>query len=333
MASLILCDLNMGTMLRQEEIKALIDQLGDPSRSNRALVELLWRGKDAAPALAEFLRSSRPSSLSEPRLLAVEGLSILKGHEALDALVDVASQPLIDIPDPVVRLAEEAVASRAAFALVDFPEPRANEVLLKLLEARPLIGVAEAFEKLKDPRAIPFLVSWLEHDLVAEPAGRAIRACGPIAVPALLESLGEKQIRSGRETGMSQRRRARILAILCDLAAPASIDGLEGFLNDPLEAVRWNAVRLFLDKGDSGQQLRAFRIGIHLLDSTDTFLRAECEEELLAHFDQGHELIEEEINRRRILGEPPENFQPRETTLAILLRIRKKGKESAEVSI
>jgi HEAT repeat protein len=174
------------------------------------------KGEDGVRALAEFLRTSKPSCLPEARLLAVEGLTILKGPEALSALIDVASQRLSDIPDPVVRLAEKTVASRAALALADFPKPRAREALLKLLEGRPLIGVAEAFERSWDLRAIPYLVSWLEDDFVAEPVSRAIRVCGRWAFSALVESLGKKDIQHDRETGMSQRRRARILEILAD---------------------------------------------------------------------------------------------------------------------
>ncbi len=312
-----------------EGIKALIEQLRDPTRSHQALLALLMKGEDAVPALAAFLRSSKPSSLPEPRLLAVEGLSILKGSETLEALIAVATERLGEIADPVIRLAEEGVVSRAALALGDFPdEPRARETLLELLQEKPLAGVAEAFMKLKDPRAIPGIVSWLEEDFVAEAAGRAIVACGPVAIPSLLESLREKHVRYGSEAGMSRRRRARILAILCELARPAGIDGLEDLLGDPAEGVRWNAVRLFLEKGSAAQQARAYRIGTKFLDSMEKFLRAECEELLLAHFDLGRELIEEEINRRRMMGKTEKNFEPRETTLAILLRIVRKGSEA-----
>ena len=43
------------------------------------------------------------------------------------------------------------------------------------------------------------------------------------------------------ETGMSQRRRARILEILCDLARPAELGRLDDLLDDPVEAVRWKS--------------------------------------------------------------------------------------------
>lgn len=315
-------------MSRQEGTNRLIRELGDPRRSNQALLALLARGDDAVPALAEFLRSSKPSSLPEPRLLAVEVLSILKGHEALRALIEVARETLAEIADPVVRFAEETVVSRAALALVEFPdEPHAREALFFLLREKPLIGVAEAFEKVKDRRAVPRLVEWLEEDFVAEPAQRAIVACGPSGVPALLRSLREKHEKYGTETGMSQRRRARIISILGELAAPASIEGLEDLLGDPIDAVRWNAVRLFLGKGNALQQQRAFRVAMEFIHSSDNFIRSDCEELLVAHFDIGSELINEEIRRRHIAGESEENYKPRETTLAILIRILRKGGE------
>ena len=316
-------------MSREEGTERLIKELGDPRRSNQALLALLARGDDAVPALAEFLRTSKPSSLSEPRLLAVEGLSILKGHEALEALIEVATETLGEIADPVVRLAEETVVSRAALALAEFPdEPHARDILFFLPGEKPLTGVAEAFEKVKDCRAIPQLAEWLEEDFVAEPARRAIVACGPAVVPALLRSLRDKHERYGAETGMSQRRRARILSILCELAKPASIHGLEDLLDDPIGAVRWNTVRLFLKNGSMAEQRQAFGVGMEFLDSPDSFMRYECEELLVAYFDVGKDLIKEEIRRRQTAGESEENFESRETTLAILLRIIRRGNKA-----
>jgi len=310
----------------RQGIETLIKELQDPSRSNLALLALLAKGDAAVPALAEFLSSSKPSSLPEARLLAVEGLSILKGPKALETLIAVASERLADIPDPVIRLAEETVASRAASGLVEFADdPHAVQTLLELLKGKPLTGVAEAFTKLKDVRAIPGLVGWLGEDFVAECARQAILACGDVSLPALLASLRYKEIRNGSEIGASQRRRARILDILCELARSEDIDDLEILLEDPVEGVRGNAVRLFLEKGQVELQIRAFRVGIEFLDSSDKSVRAECEELLLAHFEVGEKLIEEEIHRRRTMGEREESLQPRETTLAVLHRILCKG--------
>jgi hypothetical protein len=262
--------------------------------------------------------------------LAVEGLSILKGPEALSALISVASQQLADIPDPVVRLAEETVASRAALALADFPKRRAREALLKLLEGRPLIGVAEAFEKSWDLRAIPYLVSWLEDDFVAEAAGRAIRVCGRMAFPTLVESLGEKHIQHDRETGMSQRRRARILEILAELVRSEEINLIEDLLDDPVEAVRLNAARAVLARGNRCQRERAFGVALRLLDSMDRGVRTSSEEILLAHFSVGAHVVEEAIRQRQFAGESERQFFPKESTLAILLRIRRNARQSME---
>ncbi len=309
----------------QDKTRVIAAQLDDPSRSGEALMALLALGRDSVPALVEFLRSTKPSSLPEGRLLAVEGLSILKGPAALAALIVVATQRLANIRDPAVRLAEETVASRAASALADFPDdPHARETLLELLDEKPLIGVAEAFEKLQDPRAISRLVTWLGEDFVAEAAGRAIVVCGCAAVPALLDSLRAKDEWYGSESGMSQRRRARALEILCELPVPGRYDRLEDLLGDPVEGVRFNATRLFLRNGNLAQRRRAFRVGLEFLDSPDNSLRANCEELLLSHFEVGAELVLEEIGRRRREGES-EGFWPRETALTILLRIYRKG--------
>ena len=314
----------------QEATKALLERLGDPSRSNRALLALLMKGGDGMRALAEFLRSSKPSSLPEARLMAVEGLSILRDPEGLSALIAVASERLDAISDPVIRLAEQTVASRAARILADFPNPRAREALLKLVEGKPLVGVAEAFEKSWDLRAIPYLVSWLEEDFVAEAASRAIRVCGRFAFPPLIESLGEKHILRDRETGMSQRRRARILEILDALLRSDEVHLIENLLDDAVETVRLTAARAVLSKGSRAQQERAFQVALRLLDSSERNVRTLSEEILLEHSDAGHHLFEQEIQRREFAGESAQQFFPKESTLVILLRIRKKSQQLRE---
>jgi hypothetical protein len=317
-------------MPNQEAIRALIEQLGDPSRSSQALLALLIKGEDGVRALEDFLLSSKPSCLPEARLLAVEGLSILKGPDVFSVLVGVASQRLDEISDPVVRLAEETVASRAALALADFHTPHAREALLKLLVGKPLVGVAEAFAKSWDLRAIPYLVSWLEDDFVAEAAGRAVRVCGRMAFSALIESLAEKQIQNDRETGMSQRRRARILEILADLLRSEEIELIEALLHDPVEAVRLNAARAVLSKGNGVQKESAFQVALPSLDSSDRGVRASSEETLVEHFGVGYHLVELEIRRRELAGESAQEFFPKESTLVILHRIRKKGRQLKE---
>ncbi len=310
----------------KKRVETLIEQLSDPSQCDQALVALIGEGKAAVPLLAGFLRSSKPSSLPQARLLAVEGLSTLKGADALNALIEAAKEQLAGIADPAVRLGEESVVSRAASALADFPDdPRVRTTLLKLLDQKPLLGVAEALEKLKDPRSVPSLIYWLEDDFVAEAASRAILACGSIGIPVLLDSLRERHTRYGREGGASQRRRARILQILYELAPPESIGNLDDLLDDPNEAVQLNAARLLLTKGSIGQRRKAFRAAIELLPSSQSqAVRADCEELLISHFEVGPEVVEEAIQRRRLMRES-EDFWPHETTLSILMRVVRKG--------
>ncbi len=317
-------------MQRPETTRELLQQLADPSRSSQALFALMLKGNEGIHALAEFLLTSKPSSLPEARLLAVEGLATLKGPEALTALVCVARERLEEITDPIIRLAEETVASRAAEALGDFADPRAREALLELVKGKPLIGVAEAFAKAWDVRAVPYLVSWLGDDFVAEAAGRALRHGGSSAFSTLVDSLLDEQARRENEPGISQRRRARILEILDDLIGSAELYLIEDLLNDPVEMVRLNSARILLNKGSAAQQSCAFQTALLLLDSTERAVRGLSEEILLEHFAMGHSLIEQEIQRREDSGELAEQFFPRETTLRILLRIRSKGKKIME---
>jgi hypothetical protein len=315
-----------------KEIKALIEELNDPIQCDQALLALIGEGKAAVPALAEFLRTSKPSSLPQARLLAVEGLSILKGPDALDALIAVATERLAGIPDPVVRLAEETVASRAALALADFPDSRARETLVDLVSGKPLIGVAEAFEKVKDARAVPHLVRWLEDDFVAEPAARAILAFGRAAMPSLLESLNERRRQHGSETRLSQRRRWRILEILDALAEAGDASTFEEFVEDPVEEVRLKAANAILNHGNPDQQRRAFKIALRLLDSHERDIRAATEELLRGHLAAGPDLLEEEIQKRKAAGESEHMIFPRGTALALLVRIQRQTNRSAEAS-
>ena len=317
-------------MANQAAVRDLLDQLGDPSRSNQALLGLMLQGEEGTRSLAGFLLSSPPSCVPEARLLAVEGLSILKNPEALSTLVSVASRNLAEISDPVVRLAEETVASRAALSLADFPSPRAREALLKLLDGKPLLGVAEAFAKSWDLRAVPRLVSWLEDDFVAGEASRAISVCGRMAFSALLDSLREKHTQCDCETGMSQRRRARILGLLADILRGDEVHLIEPALEDSVEIVRLNAARAVLNKGNAAQKERAFEVVLSLLDLSDRALRGDAEDLLLEHFSIGHQLIEREIQRRDHAGEAAGELFPRESTLGVLLRIRKSGQLTLE---
>lgn len=319
-------------MRTTREIEALIEELNNPIQCDQALLALIGEGKAAVPALVEFLRTAKPSSLPQARLLAVEGLGLLKGDDALDALIAVATERLAEITDPVVRLAEESVASRAALALADFSDPRALETLLRLAPGKPLVGVAEAFEKLRDRRAVPHLVRWLEDDFVAEPAARAIRAFGRAAMPSLLESLNERRRQHGIETRLSQRRRWRILEILDVLLEGDEISVLEAFLGDPVEEVRLKAANAILNHGNPDQQRRAFKIGLRLLDSHERDIRAAAEELLRGHLAAGPDLLEEEIQKRRAAGESEHIIFPRESALALLVRIQRQTNRSAEPS-
>jgi len=319
-------------MTDEDETEVLIAQLQDPSRSNQALMGLLSRGREIVPALIEYLRTTKPSTVAEGRRLAVEGLSTLKGEEALDGLIEVATERLGEIPNPAVRLAEESVVSAAALALADFPQPRARQALLSLLQRQPLSGTAEAFEKLKDPRAVPVLVSWLEDDFVAETAARAILAIGQSAIPWLLMSLRRKNYIHESETGSSQRRRARILEILEALAGNDVAAVFDQHLNDPVQAVRWQAILSLARHGTGEQKQRALRGALQLLDARDGSLRTDASELLASNFEMCTDLIEEEIRRRRENGEREQALTPQETPLEILLRIHRQGAKPMEAA-
>jgi len=311
-------------MATKRGIQELTRQLLDPSRSNAALLGLLEIGREAVPALAEFLRTAKPSTVAEPRLLAVEALSLLRTGEGLEALCAVATENLAAIPDPAVRLAEESVVSRAARALAEFAEPQVRTTLLQLVRGKPLLGVAEAFERIKDPRALPALVYWLQEDFYAQAAERAIVATGHAAVPWLLAYLKQRETAYDLETGASQRRRALILEVLANLGGAHLVPVFEHHLDDPVEDVRWGAARALVQHGNNDQKRQALRVALQMLDSSANSRRVEGEELLAEHLHLCADLVEEEVRRRRAQGESEKPLAPRESTLEILLRLRGK---------
>ena len=151
-----------------------------------------------------------------------------------------------------------------------------------------------------------------------------------MAFSALVESLGKKDIPHDRETGTSQRRRARILEILADILRGEEVDLVEAMLDDPAEAVRLNTARAVLARGTRVQQEHAFEIALRMLDSSDRGVRAGSEEMLVEHFGVGDHLVEREIRRRELAGESAQEFFPKESTLVILHRIRKQGRQLTE---
>ncbi|MGH9395920.1 MAG: hypothetical protein ACRD18_03585 [Terriglobia bacterium] len=129
---------------------------------------------------------------------------------------------------------------------------------------------------------------------------------------------------------MSQRRRARILEILAEMAHTEEIASIQDLVQDPVELIRFNAVQLFFRCGTDPQKLVAYQSGLTLLDSRDNGIRNGCQESLISYAYLGSQLVEEEIERRRALGESEEPCYPRETTLAILVRIARRGGERKE---
>jgi len=178
-----------------------------------------------------------------------------------------------------------------------------------VVSARTLQGVAEP--AIRDP-ALDFVMTFAEALLQVS---HRVAAAHP----------KQEHPRHGDERGASRRRRARILAILAELAPPESVDGLEDLLDDSDQGIRSKAVELFLDKGRPVPRRRAFRAAIELLQSSDGSVRADVERLLLTYLDVGSDLLGEEIEDRRLKGEV-EEFWPRETPLAILLRIERKSK-------
>jgi hypothetical protein len=166
-------------------IEALIEKLESIHDTDRGAVELIAMGHRAVPALRDFLLNGRPSTVFQPRMVAVEVLGKIGAKEVLLEYLKARSHT----SDPAARFAEEAVLSTAARELTRWPGEDVAVALIDLMREKPLPGACDAAGQLRLNSAVPYLVDALADDVSRPRAMDALRRVLPTAKPLLIETI------------------------------------------------------------------------------------------------------------------------------------------------
>src|SRR5438132_1381836 len=167
-----------------DEIWALIADLHTLRHGERTVAKLVACGQRAIRPLQTFLFYGKPSSIYQPRQLAVEALADLGAQNVLMAYLRVPKA----IPDAVARFGEEAVESTAARLLATWRTDDVFTFLLALARERTRVGLIEALGAFGRPEALPLLEQALADDYYRPAAEEALWKFGPAARDTLLHS-------------------------------------------------------------------------------------------------------------------------------------------------
>ena len=220
------------TLARAPEDRAHVDRLIELLESvlagDRAVEELLALGPQVVPDVARFLLESPPRSLALPRCRAVRVLGELGACAALLMYFHQYWKPA----DASVLLAEDAVRSAAAQALLHCASAEVFPTLLEAVRDRATGGLVEAVGEFRRPEALPILFELLEDDLCCEQAKTALRKVRQAAQSfAVLLLRGQAEL-SIAGPGTSRRRRATLQLLAEWGAATSNWSDLRGYLWD-----------------------------------------------------------------------------------------------------
>jgi HEAT repeat protein len=265
--------------------------------SDRAVLDLIALGRDAIPALREFLLRREPSGLYQPRCNCVCALAALHGDDVLLDFLERA--PAVAIADPIERTGEDAVINASARALRHRRDDAFFAALMRIAALRPLAGVIDALGDMGRDTAIPRLVEGLSSDFTRGAATVALSKFGPKARPSLIAAASDTGPAGHVETAMRLRTRWSALGVL-------------GVVGVTLE--EWSCLKPLMSAGDArlaalachlalatGQPLldREEAIGrlINLLQSADWLLTAQIEGWLAENYDLTVRIINRAIDR------------------------------------
>jgi len=133
---------------------------------DRAVFELVSRGRRAIPPLRPFLLEGKPSRIYQPRCWTVEVLAMLGVKDVLAEYL-LAKEKIVD---PVVEFEEEAVQDAAARELARWRTREVFAVLVERARRRITPGVVEALKRFARPEIIPYLDKALEDNFCQEAA-------------------------------------------------------------------------------------------------------------------------------------------------------------------
>jgi len=196
--------------LADRRVRELMDQLDSLVDGEAAAARLVACGRAAIEPLRRFVLESPARGVAQPRCWAIQALA---GLGAKDILVEYLQRDDI-IPDPVARLAEEAVQRAAALALAAWRTDDVFDTLLMLTIRRQIPGVIEALGNFERRDAVPVLLSALEDDFCRPWAETALDRVAERDRDLLIQSALLPMPSADEESESSLRRRKAILQLL-----------------------------------------------------------------------------------------------------------------------
>ena len=298
-----------------EEIRSFVRDLESLRSGDLTVALLVGCGERAIPALREFLLHGQPRAVFQPRQHAVEALAELG---AKDVLIEYLSQNR-EIPNAVVRFAEEAVANTAARELARWPTKETFQFLLNFAQARTLPGVIDALGKSQRAEAASVFLRALTDDVCRPFAEEALRSIAEKVRPALIQAAqpnGDEDVERPRE---KQKRRS-VLRILADMVVTeAECIELTPLLQDHDQEIAIMAGEIGVDWAPAEERQHAARFLIRSLASTHWYMQIRIQDCLRRNYVALREVIDSEVKIRR---RAPFEEQVRDHALRILEKLQ-----------
>jgi hypothetical protein len=301
----------------EADIARLVARLPSLLEGERAAAALVGCGLRAVPALGRFLLEGPLASLPHARCWAVEALS---GLGAKDVLIDYLLNPR-QIPDAIVRFAEEEVESAAARELAGWGTEDAFQVLLYVARRRLLPGVVAGLSRFRRVEAALYLIGALEDDFCRSAAEAGLRDLGGAARQPLIAAACTRRPNAIEESATSLRRRRSALTLLDSLdSGGGDLGWAREILIDPIETdpeVVAGAARLMTSAGEADRRLAIDRL-LAIAAAVPWHVQDEIEDALVDLFRTAGARLDREIVER----EPDRASTRRDPLLSILQRVR-----------
>lgn len=299
-------------------IARLVRRLNSLEEGEQIVGKLLAYGSSVIGPLKYFLFQGKPSTVYQPRRWAVE---VLAGVRAKDVLIDYLKWKT-EIPDPAVRLAEQAVENETARALARcWPTEDVFDTLLKIAVPHPQLGLIEALGEFQKAEAMPYFINALEDDVCRSAAEGALRKLGRAAAESLVEAAVNRVPSGEEETPSSLLRRASALKLLGDIELPPELwQILRPLLADLHPDIVIAASNIAAHLGTREDKITAVKHLIDVLSSADWFAQGEIEACLISLYAEGKDMIDAEIARRNSL---PDQKRVVDRALRTLLRVKR----------
>jgi hypothetical protein len=206
-------DTHVARAATDDEIQALIAELQTLRHGETTVAKLVACGRRAIRPLQALLFHGKPSSLYQPRQLAVEALADLGAQDVLMTYLRLPK----DIPDAMARFGEEAVESTAARLLATWRTDDVFAFLLALARERTRVGLIQALGAFRRPEALPLLEQALADDYYRPAAEEALWEFGPDARDTLLRAVVTPWPNRHEEAPASLRRRRSAAGLLAEI--------------------------------------------------------------------------------------------------------------------